>query len=375
MDRTIQKEVVVIGSGMAGLMATVVLQELGKDVTLLANGMGSLAHFSGTVDLLGSEEFMSPWSGIGNLRDTKKQHPYTSVTDEEISKALEIYQEVLGKYGIEYVTLGSNVFLPTAMGTRKPSYLVPKTMLPQGKDYTVVDFTQFRDWKGSLIHKGLREHYHGLELCSIELPHVKSLTLDAVSLARYFEKAEWRKEFISILRKQKLKGSLLMPAVLGIRGHEEIVAELEAALGHQVIEVPTLPPSAPGRRVYEAFMQRLKPNVEILYNNRVLGIEEGLKLRVSRPGRQWCYGAKSVIWAGGGLLGGGLVPAKDGLRDTVLGITITEGWQAGSQPIKGLYIAGSQLGYYDWPLEKSGAGVALSTGYKAAMLAGGGYYE
>ena len=46
-------DVVVIGAGLAGLAATVRLQEQGREVTLVTKGIGGLQLGQGTVDVLG----------------------------------------------------------------------------------------------------------------------------------------------------------------------------------------------------------------------------------------------------------------------------------------------------------------------------------
>ena len=74
-----------------------------------------------------------------------------------------------------------------------------------------------------------------------------------IELAHAFEQADFRHQVINAV-KSKSKGfsRVGFPAVLGIQQHREVVADLEKQLGKPVFEISALPPSVPGRRLYEA---------------------------------------------------------------------------------------------------------------------------
>ena len=65
MSRTI--DVLVAGSGLAGLMAALTAAQDGRSVRLVTDGMGSLAISGGCVDLLGyagGRRLDDPWNGM-----------------------------------------------------------------------------------------------------------------------------------------------------------------------------------------------------------------------------------------------------------------------------------------------------------------------
>ena len=49
-----------------------------------------------------------------------------------------------------------------------------------------------------------------------------------------------------------------LPAMLGLRDPHEVLADVEHRLGRRVFEIPTLPPSVPGMRLYEILRSALR---------------------------------------------------------------------------------------------------------------------
>ena len=69
-------DVLVVGSGLAGLVAALTAAREGRSVRMVTDGMGSLAISGGCVDLLGyagGQRLNDPWSGMDLLPPA---HPY-----------------------------------------------------------------------------------------------------------------------------------------------------------------------------------------------------------------------------------------------------------------------------------------------------------
>ena len=81
---------------------------------------------------------------------------------------------------------------------------------------------------------------------------------------------------------------MAFPAALGIASPHDVWSELEHGLGRPVFEVPTLPPSVPGMRVFAVLRDALRrAGGSLLLNNVVVGAEHDQRPRqhVARPGR------------------------------------------------------------------------------------------
>src|SRR5207249_3824029 len=99
--------------------------------------------------------------------------------------------------------------------------------------------------------------------------------VSAAGFARRFEQAGFRESVLVELGRRLMPGEIVgFPAVLGLGRAQEIWRELETRLGHPVFEVPTLPPSVPGIRLYEALTSAFRrAGGRLLVGDRVAGAE------------------------------------------------------------------------------------------------------
>jgi len=192
--------------------------------------------------------------------------------------------------------------------------------------------------------------------------------------------------------------------VLGLRQAREVWQELEAGLGRVVFEVPTLPPSVGGIRLYESLVAALrKAGARIVVGSPVSGAAsnatrlEGVVTQTA--GRPRTYRAGSFVLASGGFASGGFQMDSYGrVRETVLdlplvgtladgeprfksdyfdehpaartGVAVDEQLRPvdaeGAPVFENLHAAGATLaGAVPWR-EASGNGLSLATGYAAA---------
>ena len=125
-----KSDVIVIGSGMAGLIAAAAAAQRGKKTTLLSKGAGTLVIGGGIVDILGYTEagkaILSPGAAVEQAQEA---HPYAKLGLENVKQAAKFLQEICEQEGYAYVgDLEHNQWVPTAAGTLKPTCLVPRTM-------------------------------------------------------------------------------------------------------------------------------------------------------------------------------------------------------------------------------------------------------
>ena len=130
--------------------------------------------------------------------------------------------------------------------------------------------------------------------------------------------------------KPKLDGATRVgfPAVLGLDHSAEAWRDLSDRLGVPVFEIPTLPPSVPGMRLFNTFKAALtQAGVPILLDmTAVRGVVEGGRatgIVVPDVVRDRTYRADTFILATGGLYGGGITSDYTGtLRETVFGLPL-----------------------------------------------------
>jgi glycerol-3-phosphate dehydrogenase subunit B len=417
-------DAVVVGAGLAGLTAGVRLAEGGARVLVLAKGVGATHLSPLMIDVLGyePERVDRPLDALGRLIETRPDHPYALVGPDGVRAAVAWFKErcVDGPLA-PYAYSGDaeeNMLLPTAVGALRPSAVVPETMaggdVSDGYAVCVVGFRALKDFHPLLLADNLnrsgRVTARGLEL---DLTPEGRADVNALGFARAFDDARFRGQF-TIRLADRLRGDerVALPSVLGIADPHGAWAELQERLGRPVFEVPTLPPSVPGMRVFATLRERLRrAGGRLVLNNVVTGVERAggraTAVRVRVGLRDAAYGTDWVVLATGGFASGGLELDSHWVgRETALGLPVTGIPPAGSDRFRPGYfeshpmgragvavdteqrpvdasgaplfenvlVAGATLAGAEPWREKSGDGLSLATGHRAAelILAGSG---
>ncbi len=409
MNRSLNYDAVVLGAGVAGLSAAARLAEGGAKVCLLAKGVGSTHLAPGTVDVLGydPERVEEPARALTDFIAAHPEHPYALLGADAIAPALEWFAAKIEQGpqpGYRYVGgLERNHLLPTAVGAVRPSALVPETMaagnIRERSPVCAVGLRALRDFYPSLCAGNLERA--GLAARGIELDFdVGRAEANSLGLARRFDDPSFRGAFAARLVPRLRSGErVAMPAIVGLRDPHGAWQDLEQRLGHSVFEIPTLPPSASGMRVYNALTAALRTaRGRIVLGAEVLGVErEGERisaLRAHTSGHDTAYGARWVVLATGGMHSGAITLSSDwSAREMVAGLAL-HGMPAdgeprftadyfGDQPMsrvgiavdssllavgtENLFVAGAALpGAEPWR-EGSGEGIALASGHAVAQ--------
>jgi glycerol-3-phosphate dehydrogenase subunit B len=407
-------DVVVIGTGLAGLTAALRLAEGGARVLVLAKGVGATHLSAGTIDVLGymPERVEHPGEALGRLAAERPEHPYALLGADAVSGAVDWFKaRVAGGSLAPYAYTGGleeNLLLPTAVGVPRPSAVVPETMaggdLRRDAPIFVVGFRGFKDFHPALLAETLRRS--GIAARSAELDLVPEGRVDVNSLgyARAFDDPAFRAEVTAqLVGRLRADERVAFPAVLGIADPHGAWAELEQRLARPVFEIPTLPPSVPGMRLFAILRDALRrAGGRVILNAVVTGAErEGgragavrvrVGLREERRGCDW------VVLATGGFASGGLeLDSRWTARETALGLPVAgvpapgdERFSPGyfdDHPIaragvavdaelrpagyENVLVTGATLAGAEPWREKSGDGISLATGYRAAELVAG----
>jgi glycerol-3-phosphate dehydrogenase subunit B len=401
-------DTVVVGAGLAGLTAALRLAEAGQRVALLAKGVGATHLSPGTIDVLGYADgpVASPAQALPDFAAGNPQHPYARLPVELLRAALDWFRSRLDDQGY-HGGLDENLQLPTAVGAAKPSALVPETMtagdLRRGGRFVFVGLAGLKDFYPALLaaNLGRTERPVTARAVVVTPPLGVQRDLGNTGFARRFEDADFRGAVIAELRPRLVAGETVgFPAVLGLERAREVWEELETRLGHPVFEVPTLPPSVQGLRLFDTLTGAFRrAGGRLVIGSRVGAFRaSGSRIEAvetETAGRPIAYRAGSFVLATGGVASGGLELDADGrMRETVFdlplagvpdpdeprlapeyfaehpisraGIAVDEKMRPVDGPYENLHAVGATLaGAVPWR-EASGNGLSLGSGYAAA---------
>jgi glycerol-3-phosphate dehydrogenase subunit B len=408
-------DVVVVGAGTAGLVAAVKLAEEGARVAVYARGVGAIQLAPSTIDVLGydPDPVDSPARALGPWVDRHPDHPYARVGIDGVREALTWFSAGLGALGYAG-GLERNLLLASPVGALRRCAAAPEAIaagdLRSVRRVAIVGWRALKDFFAGLAADNLARSAAAagieLEVRGVDLP-VGPAAGDTGPLgwARRFEDARWRRDIVAELRgRLRSEDAVGWPAVLGLDAHREVRRDLENGLGASVFEIPTLPPSVPGLRLFKALKSRLRAARARLVigapvaaarvrNGRVdsVGVQTAARVTTVRAPH---YVLASGGWASGGIamdsrwevretvfdlpVPGAPGPGETRLRPAVfddhpldaLGVIVDDDLRpltdGGSVALANVHVAGATIaGARPWR-EKSGDGISLATGYRAA---------
>jgi glycerol-3-phosphate dehydrogenase subunit B len=409
-------DVVVVGAGLAGMTAAIALAEAGASVEVVARGHAATHWMSGGLDLAAPPGATTPGGGIASLRKVRG-HPYALLGDDAAG-ALERVRAWLAVEGLAYEgDLTSPVRpVPTSIGGVRPAAILPTAqsaaLTPWSPDerLVILGFRGFKDFwpeqvASSLTRPSVWASVAGtdtgsggrpgrVEGLSIELPGLEGRhNLSALTIAQVLDDPPRRSDAIDAIARALAPtghrpGRLGLPAAIGRHGHGAAFAELAAAIELSPFEIPLVPPSIPGLRLFDALRSALRarggritigePVVEVARDGRrvtAVSTRAAARHRTIRTG--------GVVLATGGIAGGGLIGRSDGrLIETVLGLPVeapsVDDWLAsGPFPPDGhpLERAGIRTDAALRPVDGSGKVVVENVAIVGSLLAGMRYLE
>ncbi|HTU88296.1 MAG TPA: anaerobic glycerol-3-phosphate dehydrogenase subunit GlpB [Solirubrobacteraceae bacterium] len=404
-------DVVVIGAGTAGLTAGARLAEGGARVCVVAKGVGSTHLAPGTIDVLGYApgRVSSPAAAIEELAAARPDHPYALLGVDTVTEAVRWFASTVESGplpGYRYIgETEKNLLLPTAVGALRPSALVPETMAAgdmaggNGGSVCIVGTRSLRDFHGALCATNLTRA--GVEARAVDIEiEVTRADENALGLARRFDDPAWRAAFAARLAlKLGADQRVGLPAMLGARDPHGAWSDLEQRLGRPVFEIPTLPPSVPGMRVFETLRTALRrAGGRLIIGAEVVDVErDGARIRsvaTTAAGHEASYSAPWFVLAAGSFSSGAIaLDSRWETHDQVLGLPLRGAPATGEPRFVGDYLAeqpmarvgvavGADLradgaenvlvvgaalpGAVSWR-EMSGEGIALASGSRAAQ--------
>jgi glycerol-3-phosphate dehydrogenase subunit B len=414
MSGELHFDAVVIGAGTAGLVAGTRLAQSGARVCVLAKGIGSTHLSPATIDVLGyAPEPVTKKLGkaLEQLISARPDHPYALVGSETVVEAIRWFAQTVADGPLPgYTYTGSsarNLLFPSALGALRPSALVPETMAAgdsaQLARVCIVGTPALRDFHPSLCAANLQTAGIGARAVNLKLRFERA-DESTLGIARRFDDPGWRARFCAeLLPALRAEEHVGLPAMLGLRDPHGVLIDLEQRLGRRVFEIPTLPPSVPGMRLYEILRSALRAaGGRLVLGPEVLACErDGDRLAsvsTRAAGRDLRYVAPWFVLASGGFASGAIeLDSCWVTRERVLGLPLRGlpgdgeprfvGDYLAEQPMarvgvavdgelraqgtENVLVAGAALpGAVPWR-EHSGEGVALASGYRAAQVVAG----
>lgn len=329
--------VVVIGAGLAGLVAANRLADAGLAVTLLHKGLGGLQLGQGSIDVFGyaPDRVLNPIKAVSQVATS---HPYAATGSSAVLDGLAYLKQELPELLVGDPE--ANYQLPTAVGSVRPTCLAQPSMIAghvrDGAELVIVGIRQLKDFHPQLVAENLSRTVlpDGGRLSArhvwVDLP-ARDGEVDSspVGYARAFDTEAFRIAFATALSPQ-LNGDEIvgLPAVVGLTD-PKAWRDLAGKLGHLVFEIPLPPPSIPGMRLNQALTARaLAANVRIVPGVRthafstVAGRIASVTTAAGPGGRT--YPADAFVLATGGFESGALeLDSHQVVRETLFGLPLT----------------------------------------------------
>ncbi|MEI7771413.1 MAG: FAD-binding protein, partial [Chloroflexales bacterium] len=239
-------DTIIIGAGIAGMLAAIGRAEAGERVLCLAKGHGATHWATGCLDLFDIGDG-DPLAGVESLIADHPDHPYALAGVDSAQAGAGRLRAICEAGGYPLVgSLRRNLRLPTAVGALRTSCLVPATMaagdarqLPRQGDgfgpLLIVGFRELRDFFPPMIAANLCAQGFAAEGAYLQMPPTeRTLDFGTVSVARLFDRPEFRADVGRQLRQLVQRGRysrIGMPAVLGLANATQAVRDLQAASG------------------------------------------------------------------------------------------------------------------------------------------------
>ncbi|MGA3162221.1 MAG: FAD-binding protein [Terracidiphilus sp.] len=349
-------DIVVVGAGLSGLVAAGAAAHRKLKVALVATGPGSFV------------------TGPAWLK--AQEIPQESAAPE-LKEAIAFFYELARLAGCPYAgDISTARSLPTVLGDFQSVALAPLTLWNaeprEGASTAIIGVRGLSSFDENFMAERLTEQARLIgsggtyTARQIFFSRDMGVPVTTLRIAQCFDRdSGFREELIDALRSAASGfARVLVPGILGLESSAEKIAEFVRELGCLVGEIPTLPPSIPGLRIYhclESYLHKIGVELYRGFPVEQVVIHDGLctGLRVATPGHSLNLHCQSAVLAtsrhSASPLGGEYAGCDEQMRPRT---------SSGSVMARNLIIAGP-------PPHSSDHGNAMHilTGYRAENLA------
>lgn len=294
-------DTVIIGGGLAGMVAGITLQKAGQQTAIISTGQNALHFFSGSFESL----------------------------NESNPRIMELFSEagvrLHYKPGVWLTPLGN--FREAAMSLEDVDILPT----PQfGRKALIVNFLGYHDFFSSFLAEGLEKQGMSCRVRFLNLPELEILQqspseMRSVQIARTMDKL-WEKVVQEVRVLLKDEDTVVLPQVFGLQD-PSVPGRVRSSIPARVIFAGTLPPSVPGIRT----LILLKQRYQLLGGTYMMGDEvvrahthEGVVHSVATKNLDNHYiEASNFILCTGGFFSKGLVSNPFQVYEPVFGLDVS----------------------------------------------------
>ncbi len=359
----LETEVLVIGGGMAGLVAGITAAQAGLDTIVVRKGQGATADSSGAIDIAGylpggETPFISPVEGLTAFSSLLPFHPYTTLGHTEsgeidigrivdtVRESVEWLKQNLDGTPASLVgTLDSNIGGLSIIGSWKPTCLLQSTMHTErlaNEDEVLLfaGISGMPSFNPSAAAKSFIDLVMDSGIGPRRVVHIlmeglsvsKQPNLSGMEVARFIESDDGMVEFTKVLKKQvdKIDATLVaLPPVMGVKNPLSVKEYIERETGVKVFELISFPPSVPGFRLLrglETAFKRSGGKLMVGYDASRFVKDELtiITIALDGPRRTIRVKPKSVILATGKYIGGGIIGNREGLEEQLFDLPVLD---------------------------------------------------
>ena len=294
-------DTVIIGGGLAGMVAGITLQKAGRQTAIISTGQNALHFFSGSFESL------------------KEANPRIVELFSEAGVRLHykpgVWLTPLGNFREAALSLEDVVILPS-----------PKF----GRKALIVNFLGYHDFFSSFLAEGLEKQGMSCRVRFLNLPELELLQqspseMRSVQIARTMDKL-WEKVVQEVRVLLKDEDTVVLPQVFGLQD-PSVPGRVRSGIPARVIFAGTLPPSVPGIRTLILLKQRF----QLLGGTYLMGDEvvrahthEGVVHSVATKNLDNHYiEADNFILCTGGFFSKGLVSNPFQVYEPVFGLDVS----------------------------------------------------
>lgn len=393
---------IVIGGGLAGLIAGIRASEKRKRILIISEGVGSLTYSSGVMD----------FGDVGRLARQGK-HPYSLLGQTVVKTGAEYFRALLPDYDGKW---GESQKVLTPLGTLRRAGMVPKGLnteaLQDAERIVLMAPEGMKDFFPEVIKGNLEKAYpqgsvevHPFRLKRFEPWYTAGKLVTGMDYARYWQSDSGIADIKDLLQ-QTIERQRINAGDKAVLVFPGLVSEFSALLKNTlalnpfpVIGMTAFPPSPSGQILYENLKRRLrKLGGELLVGASVKQVKlqgkQCEKVIVESKGKFTEFSARSFVLATGGIFGGGIEVTPKIKQEVIfkLPLYVPSEWTRseflGEQPYAGMGIevnhelcpikpqgqevilenvrvVGRMLAHWDPWVEHCGGGVSLSSGWFA----------
>ena len=365
-------DTVIVGGGLAGMVAGISLQKAGKSTAIVSTGQNALHFFSGSFD---------------SVQDAPRE-----ILDLFSEAGIRLHY----RPGVRLMPMGT--FRESALSLDDIS-IFPSPKI--GRKVLIVNFVGYHDFFSSFLAEGLEKQgmecrIRFLNLADMTRPELGPNEMRAVQIARRMDDV-WDKVVQEVRVLLKDDDTVVLPQVFGLKD-ASIPEKIRRGIPAQVVFAGTLPPSVPGIRTQMLLKRRYEVlGGTYLMGDRVTGahvFEDAVHSVVTKHLDRHYLEASHFILATGGFFSKGLISNPFKIFEPIFELDVDYNpdrntWynpQFGESqpylqfgvktdaslrtfrngaPLRNLYAAGSILGQTH-PELGSGAGLAIRSALQVA---------